>query len=497
MSAKEQIPIGTATEEVKVAERSEKSPLKIADNTTAPIEQERAEKILKAKELYSHGSRNYLVKSYAEAADELSQVCALYEELYGEQADELGMPYLLYAKSLIALALDENKVIDVPDEEELEDDDYGEEGGDEENGEATADAEETKSKNGNGIVASSSWNGATQKSALDSIKEKAEADSTETEAEVAAAAATTKPVEEKATKADETIATASASSTAEDDKNVKENGKGKGEKNGAADMSVVDTKLVLDDEKPSTSNGDGDAGEEDDEEENEAASNLQLAWEILELAAKIFLRQGTNGLPNLAEVQTELANIEFENNLPEAAREDYVRALKIYRELPTNYRRAMAEIHYKIGLTYLMQQLNKEGAESLKDACTLIDAEIKDLQEGEEELSEKQKNNIQDMEETKQEIWAKISEIEDTQAQNMAEVRAALDSYIKPNNAEHKNDAEASSSSSAKAAVGASSSADSSAAKPTDISHLIKRKKPDEQECEADSTASPAKRPAV
>lgn len=67
-----------------------------ADATTeAIVDQERSEKILKAKELYSQGSRNFLVKSYAESADELSQVCALYEELYGELSDELGMPYLL------------------------------------------------------------------------------------------------------------------------------------------------------------------------------------------------------------------------------------------------------------------------------------------------------------------------------------------------------------------------------------------------------------------
>lgn len=48
-----------------------------------------------------------------------------------------------------------------------------------------------------------------------------------------------------------------------------------------------------------------------------------MAWEILELAAKIFERQGERGLANLAEVQTELANIEFENNILDAAREDY------------------------------------------------------------------------------------------------------------------------------------------------------------------------------
>lgn len=50
---------------------------------------------------------------------------------------------------------------------------------------------------------------------------------------------------------------------------------------------------------------------------------MQLAWEILELAAKIFEHQGEGGLANLAEVQTELANIQFEDNILEASRADY------------------------------------------------------------------------------------------------------------------------------------------------------------------------------
>jgi len=61
----------------------------------AKAEKDREEKILKAKELFSQGSRNFLVKSYDEAADELSQVCQIYEEVYGELADELGQPLLL------------------------------------------------------------------------------------------------------------------------------------------------------------------------------------------------------------------------------------------------------------------------------------------------------------------------------------------------------------------------------------------------------------------
>ncbi|XP_033164132.1 protein NASP homolog [Drosophila mauritiana] len=453
----------------------------VSTEGSGKAEQERAEKILKGKELFSQGSRNFLVKSYDEAADELSQVCQLYEEVYGELADELGQPLLLYAKALIAMALDENKVIDVPDEA-ADDDDEDVDDDEEESAEDGAAKKEEKKDAKDAENGASSSNG----KELDTIKEGSdEADST---GEAEQAQSDEKPSKKVPTGVDEVSSS---------------NGGG-----GA---------VVNDDERPSTSNGEvtascsngaAAAGEEEPEEEEGVSGSLQLAWEILEAAAQIFSRQGLSGLPYLAEVQTELANIEFENGILEAAREDYEKALKIHGELPTRNRRALAELHYKIGLTYLMQQLNKEGATALRQSSVLIEEEIAEIK-GKDEPSERDRNNMLDLEETKQEILAKIQEIEEMQAQTIAEVRAALDSYIKPmssgdaaaassSSSSSANGAASSSSSSSKGAAAASSSTiSSSSAKPTDITHLIKRKKPEDPSSEAEALCSPAKRAAV
>lgn len=95
------------------------------------------EKIAKAKELYARGCRNYYVKSYSEAADDLSEVSKLYGEEYGIDGDELGEVYLMYAKSLVAIGQDENKVIDVPeeDEDDEEEEPIGEDDGESAEGE--------------------------------------------------------------------------------------------------------------------------------------------------------------------------------------------------------------------------------------------------------------------------------------------------------------------------------------------------------------------------
>lgn len=130
--------------------------------------------------------------------------------------------------------------------------------------------------------------------------------------------------------------------------------------------------------------------------------------------------------------------------------------------------------------------MSDEGANELEEACALIDAEIEDIKK-KTELSEKDENNIKDMEEIKQEIIAKVQEIKETKEQTKEEVRAALDSFMNP---VPKNSVD-----------GAGSSLDSATetkscetAKPKDITHLIKRKKPANSE---DVLSSPAKKPTI
>lgn len=133
-----------------------------------------------------------------------------------------------------------------------------------------------------------------------------------------------------------------------------------------------------------------------------------------------------------------------------------------------------------------MQQLNDEGASELEEACSLIDAEIEEIKK-KSELNEKDENNIKDMEEIKQEIVTKVQEIKETKQQTKDEVRAALDNFMNPV---------------PKSSDGAGSSADGASSKSnipkvtkaTDISHLIKRKKPEDSE---DIPSSPAKKPTT
>lgn len=310
------------------------------------------DKLQRAKEMFSRGSRNFYVKAYSEAAEDLSRACTIFADIHGPSANECAMPYLIYAKTLIALGTDENKVLDVPDEEDDDEEagaegDAGEEGNDDEEGGAEEEEEETV-----------------------------------TDAENAEAAGEEKPT------------------------------------NGEAKES--ETKLTNgDEEEPITNNGNVAANEAQPgtsaevDEDNDSGSNLEIAWEVLELAAIIFARQGPESFEHLAEALTELASISFENSHFEVAIKDYNKALEVFSKMEKRNNRRVAECHFQVGLCYSMINSFQEAIDQMKVACELLDIEIA-AEKAKAEQTEEVVSNITDLEEVKKEITEKIAEINET-----------------------------------------------------------------------------------
>lgn len=236
----------------------------------------REDRINQAKEYYGRGSRNYLVKDYAEAAEDFSRACELYAELYGENADELGLPHLYYAKALIALAQGgENKVLALQDEEDEEDD------GAEAEAEATADVDAEESNDGSNDADEANAPAETENGAASSAKASADDEKPSDKNGDEVSSSTVEP--QPGTSSGQT------------------NGSSSGAANGNADLT--------------------DIPEEAEDEED--ATNLQYAWEALEIAVKIFERMGDSGLAHLADAYFELAEISLENDHCAEAVKDY------------------------------------------------------------------------------------------------------------------------------------------------------------------------------
>lgn len=87
----------------------------------------------------SQGKRHLLVRDYGMAVTALAQACELLAQKYGDTADELGEPFLLYGRALLALAREETGVLGgaVPGSDEVEAEEEGE-------GEEDEDAVEEK-----------------------------------------------------------------------------------------------------------------------------------------------------------------------------------------------------------------------------------------------------------------------------------------------------------------------------------------------------------------
>lgn len=254
----------------------------------------REDKINQAKEYYGRGSRNYLVKDYAEAAEDFSRACELYAELYGENADELGLPHLYYAKALIALAQGgENKLLALPEEEEEEDDEAEAD---------AADAEEPEQESNDGSRDASDAN-------------------VPTESENGTASSVTAAVEND--KPSETNGNEVSSSTVESQPGTAEPQPGTTEPQpGTAEPQPGTSSGQTN--GASSSNGNAESADIPDEaEDEEDATNLQYAWEALEIAVKIFERMGERGLAHLADAYFELAEISLENDHCTEAVKDY------------------------------------------------------------------------------------------------------------------------------------------------------------------------------
>lgn len=211
----------------------------------------------RAKEYFNRGSRNYLVKDYSEAAEDLSRACECYAEIYGNESEEIALPFLYYAKTLIALAQrGENKVLAIEETEE----------GDDEQSSAAAAANES----------SDSDNEENDDSDEDEKEENESANVENGGTESSPAATTSEP--QPGTSSGKT------------------NGSNLNDKNGQA----------------------VEGGDDEDD-----ITNLQCAWESLEMAVKIFERMGDCALANLADAYFELGEISLENGHCAEAIEDY------------------------------------------------------------------------------------------------------------------------------------------------------------------------------
>merc|ERR1712156_1392030 len=179
------------------------------------------------------------------------------------------------------------------------------------------------------------------------------------------------------------------------------------------------------------------------QEEEEDPSNLQLAWEMLELAKSIFSKHADSleaADPvrlelesKLSETYQTLGEVSIENeNYPQAI-EDLTMCLRRRQDLLPEDNRSVAETHYQLGVALGFNTQFDEAVNALNDAISVLEKRVTNLKEKKESRDPSTKDapaidddtrlkEIAELEGLIPEIREKIADTKDMQQETLKKI---------------------------------------------------------------------------
>merc|ERR1711997_234282 len=161
-----------------------------------------------------------------------------------------------------------------------------------------------------------------------------------------------------------------------------------------------------------------------EKEEEEDPSNLQLAWEMLELSKSIFTKHADSLAADskermdieskLSETYQTLGEVSIENeNYPQAI-EDLNMCLRRRQDLMPEDSRCIAETHYQLGVALGFNAQFDEAVNALSDAIAVLEKRVSFLKEGKASVeANKAKDAFYSAEKEVKEIEGIIPEIKE------------------------------------------------------------------------------------
>merc|ERR1711913_183284 len=194
-----------------------------------------------------------------------------------------------------------------------------------------------------------------------------------------------------------------------------------------------------------TKNGEAEAKTEDKDkmetesvEDEEDPSNLQLAWEMLELAKVIFTKQAEETKEDKADIEKKLCEtflalgeVSLENeNYPQAV-DDLASCLKKQLEKLPADSRSIAETHYQLGVAQGFHLHFEEAVKSLNDAITVLTTRIDNLKKKTESKDETRTDDafytrekeIEELEKLLPEIREKIQDTNEMKEETLRKMK--------------------------------------------------------------------------
>jgi len=267
------------TDEILTVDKSEESKIneeELSESENKENEEPTIEDIelqkKRAEQLLTDGKRHLIIKDFQEAVDVLSEACSLFGTIYSELDEKCAEAYFNYGCALLELSKNQISPVGLEEKHEEENDDES----------------STEEMDSNNVTTE-------ENKAMSDVTNEIEKDETDNVDD-------TKSIEKKENLQEETS------------DGVKENKVGE-QSTEKEDMSV-------------------DEGEKPDEEDvgEDEVNDLQIAWEMLELAKVIYKNKDTEESKlKLAEVLMKCGEVSIEDEKFETAIQDMTESLEIRR----------------------------------------------------------------------------------------------------------------------------------------------------------------------
>nr|XP_019953809.1 PREDICTED: histone-binding protein N1/N2-like isoform X2 [Paralichthys olivaceus] len=466
-----------------------------------------------AKKLIGTGNRHLVMGDVVSAVSVFQDACSMLAAKYGDTADECGEAFFLCGKSLLELARMENSVLGnalegVPEE-----------------------SEEEEQPNNSNIESASNLDDKTRddlrKQVYDAMaeKEKTEAADATVKGENGAAKSPVKRGNESANGKAKSSVQVAAVNGVEKTNGVGEHSHGSPgnetvtekkvdivkEQNGEAKPEDGASKAEAEQEEEEEEEAEDDDDEDDDDDddddedgekngqnkEEEEVGNLQLAWEMLEVAKVIYKRKESKDEQLMAaQTYLKLGEVSAESgNYPQAL-EDFQECLTLQLKHLPSHSRLLAETHYHVATTLCYMDQYSQAIQHYNSSIKVIEARLAMLQKvidkakGADAAAE-EKNEMEELKQLLPDIKEKVEDAKESQRTASTASQAIQQTLGGASTSSAFCENRGPSSSTAfttvskipvKSAEGASSS------KVSDISHLV-RKKPANKSASVQSSA--------
>lgn len=221
---------------------------------------------------------------------------------------------------------------------------------------------------------------------------------------------------------------------------------------------------------------------------------------MLDLAKLIILKRGPSAWKLLAEAHRLLGEVAIEGGNAVGAMTDFEACLDLLQKIEPCEPRAIAEIYYQLGLAYAYTNEFDVSIEKFQEASSILEARIKEL----EQITEPPKcddpfysveGEIKELKELLPEIGEKISDMKDAKQEACKRIIENIREKSAAGSCSNGGASTSAVNGGASSSTSGSSSSGLSKKSVNDISHLIRKKRKQEEDVDVES--SPCKKPST